>query len=166
MATKPKLVETDPLLKDFIKTLEESMFKKSFKGISKENSQRINDTILKGLLNEDKLPTIMDKIKNYGANENQADMIFRTESSSLQNTMRDWTFNAVDPEGKNKYKWIGPSDKRTTNICKKITSRTINGVSLDEIKKIIKEEADPKIYDSERPFTPHLGCRHRISRKI
>jgi len=162
--TKPKL--EDAQMNDFIKTLYKSLFDKKYEGVTKDNSGKINDILLKGLLDEDKIDTIKNKMMSLGAKDSQADMIFRTESSSLQNTMRDWSFNKIDPEGKHKYKWIGPTDNRTTKHCKKIMSRTNDGVSLDEMKKIIKQEADPKIYTEDRPFIPHLQCRHRISRKV
>ncbi|RLF66130.1 MAG: hypothetical protein DRN30_02740, partial [Thermoplasmata archaeon] len=63
-----------------------------------------------------------------------------------------------------KFKWIGPDDYRTTEVCRRIKERTRNGVTLEELKRVVREEAIRGgfgwFYSELRPFTPHPNCRH------
>lgn len=91
--------------------------------------------------------------------EVRVNRIIRTEYANIQRMSMEKTYRELDPENKWKYKWLSIPDNRRTKYCYNISKRTANGVSLDELKRIIREEADPKIYTPERPFLVHIGCR-------
>jgi len=91
--------------------------------------------------------------------KNRINTILRTENSNIRRLALEQTYNKLDPEGEFRYKWIIARDSRTTNICKRIAMRTSKGVSMEDLKRIIEEEADPKTYTPDRPFSPHLNCR-------
>jgi hypothetical protein len=57
------------------------------------------------------------------------------------------------------FKWVNPMDKRTSAICRKIVARTHGGVSLDQLKMIVREEADKGWYKARSPLLPHPQCR-------
>jgi len=88
--------------------------------------------------------------------------ILRTEFGNIQNISAEQTYRQIDPKGEGRYEWLSTPDFRRTGICKTITARTRGGVTMEELKQIIREEADPKTYTADRPFTPHLNCRSRM----
>jgi hypothetical protein len=57
------------------------------------------------------------------------------------------------------FKWINPNDKRTTPCCAKLVSITANGVTLDQLKVLVKQNAEQGFYDPKSPFLPHFQCR-------
>jgi hypothetical protein len=61
-----------------------------------------------------------------------------------------------------KVRWMNPLDAKTSDHCKQIFKRTANGVSLEELKGIVREEADKDWYKSTSPFLPHPQCRSAI----
>jgi len=91
-------------------------------------------------------------------------MIVRTEVTSLKNTAKEIAYKEADEEGEYKFQWISIPDNRRTEICKTITQRTANGVSMKQLKKIIDEERDKNI--QKRDWLPHIGCRSTFSRMV
>ena len=97
----------------------------------------------------------------FNGSEYELERIAKTESHNVFASAREASYSkSIDIE-KAEFKWVGPNQPgRTTEYCKRIKARTLKGVGLDELKEIIREEADPKTYDVGRPYQPHIGCRH------
>jgi len=136
---------------------------KSYAGFAEQVNKKINSILASNFENNvfNVEQTRKDLLKEVPElTKSRANMIIRTEYNNIRKISMEKTYNIIDPEGNMKFKWVGPNDHRTTDICKRIKQRTAKGVSLEELKEIIKEEADPKTYTSLRPFMPHLQCRH------
>jgi len=147
------------LRKEDKRKLKRSLFPR-FKTMSKTASERIKSKFLDWLLRKVSLNELIEKIKKEGnVSEEEAERIARTESHELYSKLRELAYRDLDPEGERKYRWVGPQDHRTTNICKRIKQRTRNGVDLDMLKRIIKEEAEREGIEA-REWTPHPNCRH------
>ena len=92
--------------------------------------------------------------------ENRANTILRTENDNIRTLASQNTFNKLDPNSEFRYRWIGPNDYRTADSSKRVKSRTSQGVSMEDLKQIIKQEADQRTYTSERPYIVHINQRH------
>lgn len=149
-----------------LKEIGDALFKKIFEGLKYEESENVKDFILGHVSGDIDFSELIKKIvSTTKLNEDEAERIARTETQSLNNKMREMSYERIDPENEFKYRWVGPSDYRTTKICKAITSRTADGVSLKELKKIIKQEGTKGGFDT-REYTPHINCRHTFIRSI
>ena len=107
----------------------------------------------------------LDKILPAEFERGPLERIVRTETTSIMNVSRSLEYKSRDPKGEFKYKWVGPSDARTTQICNEIEAKTKKGVSMEQLDKIIistskKHGANP------RPKLPHINCRHSFIRVI
>lgn len=146
---------------DEIEHIADNLYAKPFAGLSKRLSDKIKDYLLDAYEKQKRMETIVNFIKRIAKKltYEESEMIARTEMSALSNKAREWSYLKIDPEKKFKYRWIGPDDNRTTQICKNIKARTARGVSLDELKKIIDEEGRKGGFEP-RDFLPHINCRH------
>ncbi len=152
-------------LNDFLRR---TIFDLTFKSMTKKQSDTIKNYLISKIGEKISMSSIIEKIMKVGkVDRNQAERITRTEFINvLQNKSREYSYKKLDPKGEYKFVWMGPKDHRTTKICEAISARTKKGVSMEELKKIIKKFADPEIYDPSRPWTPHINCRHRMLRKV
>ena len=143
-----------------------------FQGISIANSNKIKDYVIRAInagYGPDRITKYIKRVAKVDTV--QAERIMRTETQAMQNTSREWAYKKLDPDGEWKYKWIGPSDNRTTKTCQHIGQRTKEGVSMDELRKVIEEESAkakdrgelPPDYEP-REWTPHFQCRHTFVR--
>jgi len=156
-----KLKQEDEKELDFIA---DNIYEYTFEGLSKKTSERIKDYILNAYDRGIGLIVITDFIKRLtGLSPEKSNVIATTELTALENKAREWTYNKTDPEMIEKYRWIGPDDDRTTDICRSIKRRTFKGVSLDELKKVVNEEGKKGGFEP-RDFMPHIGCRHTFVR--
>ena len=154
-------------IEDMIKFIEESLYSRNFEGVNKTISDRIKDYILTALRKGYPIARITDYIdRKAGIGIINAESIARTEVQALQNAAREWGYIKIDPDEKLKYKWLGPADDRTTEICDNIKKRTVDGVPLDELRGIVKEESIKGGFDGSREWTPHINCRHTFVRAI
>jgi len=155
---------------DLINFAEGNLFLKAFEGLTKKESDKIKDIFLESLLSKISYKQIVDKISKITKDklsEGELERIVRTEMGALKNKSREFSFKQADPEGKRKYIWNGPKDYRTTDTCKRITLRTANGVSLEKLKEIIREESLKDFPDFEpRDFLAHYNCRHTFYPKV
>jgi len=152
---------------DFIKFISSALFKKKFDDIPVRTSERVKNVILESLTKNESITTMVDRLEKFTKtklSEGERKNIVRTESQALQNKIKEWNVIQTDPEGEHKFKWVGPLDFRTTDICKTIVERTRNGVIMDKLKQIIKEESIRGGFDGTREFTPHSNCRHTMIR--
>ena len=143
----------------------------AYKGVDKSLTNRLNEIILKDGLG---LRDMVLQMREVATIENhRLKNIARTETHHISMVGREEGFKRVDPEGKDLYKWIGPTDHRRTNICAEITKRTRNGVTLQELHTIMDEEIEKAKDRGELPYdfynrglTPHFQCRHVVVRAI
>ena len=152
---------TDRLIID--NYMNSSLLWNAYANVSKDMSNKINSILLSNMRDnffdyEQAKKDLISEVPELS--KNRTNMIIRNEYPNIRKIAQERTYNELDPNGEWKYKWLGPNDYRTTDICKRIQARTEEGVSLEELKSIIKEEGDPKTYTSSRPFMPHLQCRH------
>ena len=156
--------------------LERSVYEDKFAYLSPEVSKRIKDFILRAMVknySKDRVIKYIRRIGGENATVQKANLIYRTETQVMKNKIREWSYSQIDPEGTMKYKWIGPTDDRTTSICKNIENRTRNGVDIETLKEIIHEEVQrakaqgklPKDYEV-REYNPHFQCRHTFVRSF
>jgi len=100
--------------------------------------------------------------EELGVGIRRARTIARTELANMYNNLLEWNYRKAESIlGEMKYKWVNPLDSRTTECCRRIVERTKNGVSLEELKEIIREESEryfPGFYREDRPFLPHYNC--------
>ena len=135
------------------------VFKESFKNFSKSARDNIVDGIEKSFSEPDTVKSIVDSISEKVEGERyKIERIVRTESQHVSTLARSNSYKKADPKGEFKYKWLSHSDGRTTPICKEISRRTEKGVSMKELKVLIKEVA-LKHGSKARDLTPHCNCR-------
>lgn len=98
----------------------------------------------------------------------EKEKIDRTEEQARQTKQRAENYLLMDGSENFKYKWIGPNDDRTTDICRNIKRRTTSGVSLKRLREIIRQEGRKGGFEifKENPYTPHINCRHTLIRVI
>jgi len=149
-----------------LKLARQSIFSGTFAGLSRLQSQQLRQLILANINRQASLSDIMEAAKKIAdLTESQLESIIRTERHEILMTIQEQRLKLLDPEDENLYTWLGPSDSRTSAVCKSIKRRTGNGVHLDTLKQIVEEEAtkhNPKWVMKD--WTPHPSCRHTISR--
>ena len=164
------IIKADPVLQRqvipdnlFLALLRGRLYARPFAGLTKQQSDMIKRQVIKSILAKTTPYDLAKRIQELVPElpDHRAENIARTEGQSIMNTVREVSYRQIDPEGTGKYVWIGPNDHRTTEVCKRIKARTAGGVSLDELKKIIEEEAKKNDPNFEvRDWTPHYQCRH------
>jgi len=134
---------------------------KALNDIDSVTSRKIQEVIQTGLIQSRSLDEIRNKlVEVVDITESRAHTIALTESQRVQTLARENSYKKILDLETADFKWIGPTDRRTTPICERIKNRTKNGVSLERLQEIIKQEADPQFYDSSSPYSPHWNCRH------
>lgn len=91
--------------------------------------------------------------------KNDATMAARTLLSSTYNAYMTFL---LQKGGGTKFRWINPMDKKTSQSCRNIYKRVYRGVTLDELKEIVRQEAVPGWWKAKSPFSPHPQCRSAV----
>ncbi len=157
---KVKEIKKIEIGEDLVNSLSEGFFDSNFKGIGKTISERIKEYMITALRKGYSFDQITNYVKTKGNIPfGRAQTIAQTEIQSMQNKVREWAYKKADPNEEQKYFWRSIPDFRRTSVCKNITNRTKKGVSLDELRKIIKEESLKGGFDGSREWTPHYSCR-------
>lgn len=109
--------------------------------------------------------SIKIKLMNIGVTKEDLD---RTEVQAQQNEFRERMYEKMEGSENFKYRWINPMDDRTTDICRAIVHRTDNGVTMEKLKEIVKQESRKEDFDlyKDKPFTPHFNCRSTFVRVL
>ena len=135
-------------------------FSSAFQNVSKTNKKRLVEDIEKFYEEPTSLGDLVQTLsKTVDGSEGKLNTIARTESHRISTIARSNSYFKADPKGAFKFQWIGPSDNRTTDICKELERKTINGVSKSVLKNLIGDVAK-KHGSKARDFTPHINCRH------
>lgn len=108
--------------------------------------------------------------------EDEVATIFRNETSALLNQSRERLYELRDDSEEYVYDWIGPTDHRTTEICRGIEEEIEDrggAVPLDDLKEILRtfalayeggsEGGTPDRVDA---WQPHYQCRRTFVRRV
>lgn len=130
-----------------------------YSGLTKEKSLRINDWLWdqafeQATLDLEKL--VMGLEGRFGLDRQQAENIVRTEMANIFNKMREWAYTTETRV--RKFKWVAKAD--SCEKCREVAERTAGGVTLDELKAIIKEVGG----EYAREWTVHPQCRCTFKR--
>lgn len=138
---------------------------RKFAGMSQKASKEIWNAILKGVQEGESAVALIRKLeKEHEIERAQAALIVRNETSNIRGIAREIQFRETDPLGKGKYTWQGTPDRRECQTCKRIAKRCGKGVPLDQLQKIIEEEAG-KSYNPKYPWHAHPSDRC-VARRI
>lgn len=148
--------------KQIMEGLIDSKFWEKYAGVSVEKSKQINDILLKAVLsgkwrNKDYL---VRAIVSVGVPHSQAEMIAKTELANLANRVREYSYKEWTRV--QKFVWVTENDNNVCEKCKEMERRTAHGVTLDEMKKLIKEVGG----ETAREYVLHPACRCTFTRKI
>lgn len=144
----------------------------AFAGLSTKVAKKLNEVIdqaykTEGGLNLKQIQKQIQDVANVA--DYHAENIARTETAKVSAAARYNSYQKADPLGEFVYKWIGPSasDKRTTECSKRIMERTAEGVTWNELVKIVKEESAKYFptwkVDEQWPVS-HWNSRHTFTR--
>ena len=151
-------------IKEMSEFITDSVYGRKFEGVSRMISDRIKDYLVRALQKGYPVEKIRDHIARQGKGEigiMQAEMIARTEIQALQNAVREWSYKKLDKENKFKFKWIGSKDNRICKACFELIDETEKGVSIDELRKLVKEKSNkhfPKLENREWTVHPTDRC--------
>jgi len=130
------------------------------------------------------LDGMAEKLSNeFGVDRDRAETIARTETQAVVNQARNAEYNAQDPEGDYRFKWVGTEDGRTTDACSWLkggdslagggpsfdgTNPEHGGepVGLKEMQDLIKTANEEFVDHAPREYTPHINCRHTFVRAV
>ncbi|MEW6295947.1 MAG: hypothetical protein AB1467_06730 [Candidatus Diapherotrites archaeon] len=146
----------------------QEVFTEAYSNMNSSISKKLNEIISEAYAKPEEftIKKIMDKMKETISEEDyKLERIARTETNHVSNIARMNSYMKADPKGEFKYKWIGPDDYRTTELCKELKQKTSNGVTLKELKELIKSTSNKYGFEA-RDFTPHVNCRHSYIRKV
>jgi DNA adenine methylase len=146
----------------------------AYEGMDKELTSKLN-TVITEAYEDPRGFTINDLVdtmkQNVYAEEYRLHRIARTESHAASVLGRASAYEKADPEGTYLFKWHGPTDSRTTDICKEIVSivnREGGAVSLRRLEEICRDVSykhNGANWDY-RKFVPHINCRWGILRVV
>jgi len=124
-----------------------------YAGITKRRSSRINGILLMNILNKNynKESIVNQIVAEAGIDREKAEAIVETELANILNLAREIAYQ--ERTKVKKFRYLTRPD--ACEVCKEIARRTENGVSLDDLKKIVKEVAG----DKAREYLAHPRCK-------
>jgi hypothetical protein len=144
----------------------QDVLSKAYSGISSNITTELNGIIQEAYRDPKGLSVkqITDKISDMAkVADFKAETIARTEMSKVSSAARKVSYSKEQDFDTFLFKWIGPNDNRTTDTSKRIKSRTINGVTWNELIGIVKEESSRDFpewtVDKDFPIS-HYNSRH------
>ncbi len=170
----PDLKKQDIPLDELGELIASSPVWRSFEGLKAEVAAKIEKVILDAYTGEIPfdMETIVDRLRDAVAeSDTRLERIARTEMTSVVNGGREIAYRKRDPEEEFRHRWVGPDDKRTSDICKEITKpvkRLGGALPLSELKALVKEVSTQFMGPRwiQRPWTPHPNCRHMVLRRV
>jgi len=100
---------------------------------------------------------VKDLSKKFKLDKDQAELIVRTEMANIFNKMREWAYK--EKTDVTKFVWVAKKD--ACDKCLAIAKASKRGVTLDELKELIKMHGGPYA----REWTVHPNCRCTFVRK-
>lgn len=155
--------QIDPTL---LAAISKELFDKTYEGLTKAKSLRINNVILDGMSTKKSITQISKEIEELGVKKTQADLIARTENAVLKNNIREFNFMKAEGFENFLFKWIGPNDKRTSDISKEIKRKSTRGLKLETLKNLVRKTSEKFGFKPDRDWFSHPNQRHSFVRKI
>lgn len=143
----------------------QKVFTQAYAGMSTALSSKMNDIIAKAYENpqEFTVEKMVERMK-MAADEEEYRLhnIARTETQHVSSVARLNSYMQTDDFDQAKFEWFGPEDQRTTPVCQAIKARVGNGVTAQQLKAIVEDEARKGNAPGweARDWTPHVNCRH------
>lgn len=114
------------------------------------------------------LESMTDDIADaFGADEDAAEMVARTESANILNNAREEGYRqsgaigADDGEDEALFVWMGPQDHNTTDACEWLKDQTEGGVTFSDLIRLQKDAAERFFPNLDwRRHTVHPNERH------
>lgn len=150
-------------LEDF---MSKNIFDRQFEGLSKTKSNKIRKALLKGIIAKEGLIELNKTIEALGVEKDQAELIVRTESNVLRNASREFNFSRVEGSERFLFKWVGPNDRRTSDISKEIKSKSSRGLKLEKLKSLVRKTSEKFGFSPDRDWFSHPNQRHTFTRLI
>lgn len=145
--------------------IEDSVYDGAFDGVNRRTSKAVKAYLVEASALGTSYKAMTARVARMtGLSEEEAERIVRTETHELKAKLRELAYSQTQPENA-KYKWIGPSDHRTTKACRELVEETKSGVTLPKLKAMIAEKADAMGFKA-REYTPHWNCRHTFVRSF
>lgn len=151
-----------------------------FEGYSQQAARAIRNSFEENLTQPQgwSISSLVDDLLDMysGLGKERALTIARTEASAIMNASREEAYKRRSDSDDYVYYWQGPSDHRTTDVCKEIKQQVDKRgghVRLEELKTILQRKA--KKYENtgqggtpERvdEWVPHYQCRHTFIRDV
>lgn len=144
---------------DELDLLAESIYDRPFSGVPKRISDKVKAYLIKATAQGKPQNTMVEYVRRTaGVSLTEAERIVKTETHELKLKLREIAYEDNAPADA-LFKWVGPSDSRTTDVCASLTAETKKGVTLPQLKALITKKAHESGFEP-REFTPHYGCRH------
>lgn len=114
---------------------------------------------------------------HFGVEQGKATGMAADTSHSLLNVAREQAYRDMEGSEQFVYDWIGPSDHRTTPVCREIKQAIEDkggAVTMSTLQSILMRTAQqyegtaegggtPQLVDD---WTPHFQCRHTFVRRV
>jgi len=136
-----------------------------YAGLVHEMGQQVNASILRAHMAPggfDPKQLSKELSTTFGFAKWRAKTIARTETQALHVAGREQAWAQLDPEGRWRYTWGGPYDRRTSEACQWVHDQVPEGgLALEELATLV-ERARTKFYPklSSRRFQVHPNERH------
>ena len=149
------------MIGDELKIAKEHIYGRRFEGLNKTQSDLVRKAIIRNMSSKGPMDGIVKALVRIGMEKDQAKLTVRTEEHEIRLSLREAAFRIADPEKKNKYMWLGAKhDRRFCEHCRDVMEKSKNGVSLEELKRLVKAAAKEACPDLEpRDWLVHPGDR-------
>jgi hypothetical protein len=144
-----------------VQIAKDAIYSRTFEGLNRKQSDLVRKAIIRNIANKNPMQGVVDVLIRIGMEPAQAKNVVRTEAHEIRLTLRETAFRIADPDDKNKYMWLGAKgDRRFCEHCADVMEASKKGVSLDELKHLVREAARKACPDLEpRDWTVHPGDR-------
>jgi len=146
--------------KERIKALIDMGFWKKYSGLTDEQSKRVNEILLETVLQQrwiNKEHVVGRLVREAGLDRSKAELIGMTELANIANKAREIAY--LEKTRVRKFKCKSEGDSNVCKKCKEVENLTAGGVTIDELKQILKQYNGG--YDR---YNVHPGCRCIIIR--
>ena len=134
-------------------------------GLTEELGQQVNASIMRAHLAHggfDPKQLAKELSTSFGFAKWRSRTIARTETQALHVAGREQAWRQLDPQGRWRYTWGGPYDRRTSEACRWVGDQVpAGGLVLEELATLV-ERARLKFYPrlTSRRFQVHPNERH------
>ena len=132
---------------------------RAYRGLGNVLSEKVNGRIKSFFEHGDYERLVKEIRADAGIGYSRSERIARTETGVISNLAKANAFDEYDPEGMKRYMWYGPDDVRNTDWCRLIRKLTRQGVSLGQLRDIIRVHGDTRL-KNRRDYQVHINCRH------